>query len=170
MLTRGLFLAVPVCLGVSAQGHAAERLPHQVGIDNQSQATVREIYVSPAESGAWGGNRLVSTLSPGVFASVRFTGPCAANLRVILDDGTERTRHDVDLCTGSDFTLDADGLQVGRGGNDVMPQPRARAPVATAAPSPAAPSGPARNGSGASAGTPAEHWDGHFLTHRYGGL
>jgi hypothetical protein len=167
MFSKSIIAAL---LLVSAAGAALaqERQAHQVGIVNRSGDVVREIYVAPQTSEGWGGNRLISRLPGGANASIRFTGPCAAKIRVVGERGGARD-HVADLCAQSGFALLDDRLADAAQTEEVADAPGVapiRHAAAVVAPTPVmpAPAGPV-----AGAIDPGR-WTGHYLTHHYGGL
>jgi hypothetical protein len=152
-----VFATLPALCGWAPACEAQDRQPHQVGIVNHANGIVQEIYIAPGDTADWGGNRLISRLPGGAYASIRFTGPCAARLRIVLNTGQEEI-HNADLCQQSDFSVTDRELTDST--DAVMPvASRAIARQPTPTPEPDVPGAIDSN-----------RWNGRFLLHRYGGL
>ena len=72
-----------------------------VRIMNAGPISATGLYLAPIGTAGWGANLLAGlVLQPGGLMSVQLGdgGGCRFNLRLVLRDGREALRHDVDLC------------------------------------------------------------------------
>ena len=82
-----------------AQLRAGDRL---VRFTNETRQPIVELHVSAAGAGDWQGDLLGSDyLPPGVSVLVPIADPnegCRIDVKMVLDDGSERIRRSVDIC------------------------------------------------------------------------
>jgi hypothetical protein len=72
---------------------------HEVTLTNGSSRPIQQVYVSASEADQWGDDRLgQSSLSVGDSRAIGYRGPCAADLRVVFDNGAAEERRALDLC------------------------------------------------------------------------
>lgn len=72
---------------------------HVIGLENATQRTIRQIFVSPDSADQWGED-LASTsgIAPQQRDEVRYRGGCMADLRVVFDNRAAEERRGVDIC------------------------------------------------------------------------
>jgi len=102
-----------------------------VRVRNTAPVSATGLFLAPTGTSAWGANLLGGLfLPPGAFLSVQLGegGGCRFDLRMVLRDGREAVRRDVDVCAERVVAMALD------------PAPPPEAP-ATAAPAPATPPG-----------------------------
>jgi hypothetical protein len=78
-------------------------------VTNETGQPIVELYLAVAGSGNWQGDLLGRDyLSPGNSVLVAIDDPnesCQADLRIVLDDGSERVSRDADICLVADFSV-----------------------------------------------------------------
>ncbi|BDG74711.1 hypothetical protein [Roseomonas fluvialis] len=97
-----------------------------IRVVNAAPVSATGLYLAPTGTSSWGGNLLgVLTLRPGAFMSVQpgDGGGCRFDVRLVLRDGREALRNDVDVCAERVITMAPDA-----------PPPTADTPAATARP------------------------------------
>jgi hypothetical protein len=90
-----LVLLAPPAFAQKGGGEAVQR----VQLVNRTLATVREVFLAPANAPAWGEDRLGATvLEPGEEAEIELAGGCEANLRIVYPGGAAEERRGLDIC------------------------------------------------------------------------
>jgi hypothetical protein len=140
-------LLLGATLLASPRGAAAQDA-RDFRIQNQSGATIVELYVSPVSDPNWGPNILRGAIPPGQAARVVFPSgdrffTCNYDVEVVTNDGQTRAATNMDLCSGeflfypSNFDRAASGRQSGSGPQAVPIQPAVTVPQAATVPQPA---------------------------------
>lgn len=94
-----------VVLGGAAVAEAGTR---KVTLTNGFGRTIRELFLAPAESGAWGDDALGrELLPPGGRHEVEFDGGCRADLRIVFETSAAEERRDIDICATPALALRA---------------------------------------------------------------
>jgi hypothetical protein len=103
-LRRGLMAALLVA-GVS--GHAQAQDP-SFRVNNRSNQTINEIYVSSANDSSWGQDLLgQNVLPPGQTFVVRLpAAQCMNDIRVVMASGQALERRRVDTCQITDYNIE----------------------------------------------------------------
>ena len=95
---RGLDLCArhQVAFGVPVVGEGGAR---RVTLVNGFGRTVREAYLSPADSDDWGEDALEDeVIAPGARRALAMEGGCRADLRIVFDNDSAEERRDIDIC------------------------------------------------------------------------
>ncbi|PWS35484.1 hypothetical protein DFH01_17910 [Falsiroseomonas bella] len=76
-------------------------------LNNRSNATINEIYVSSANDNSWGSDLLgQNVLGPGQTLVIRLPqGQCLNDIRVVLANGQSHERRRVDTCQITDYNI-----------------------------------------------------------------
>lgn len=110
LLMAGL-LAQPVLADVPRPARAALG-DRELVVENRSDRSINEIYVSPSSTDQWGEDRLgESTLEPGRTLRVRLgrMRDCSFDVQVIYDDASREERLGQDVCRSKQLALDGRG-------------------------------------------------------------
>ena len=96
--------------GAAARGAAAPVIGSadpSFRLNNAGGRVVREVYVSSAEDGSWGEDRLgANVLPPGQRMLVRLpAGQCVNDIRIVFMDGDAQERRRVDTCALTDMQV-----------------------------------------------------------------
>lgn len=83
--------------GSGAQAEPAAE-PRQVELHNRTPLALAEVYLAPAGSGQWGANRVTEALAAGGQTTLRYTGPCEADLRVVFTNRAAEERRAINVC------------------------------------------------------------------------
>lgn len=100
---RNHLLAFDASRAVSPPGLDAGE--HRVVIVNQDNRPIQQVLISPAESGDWGDDRLLDSLSVGAMETVSYRGTCLADMRVVFDNRSAEERRGLDLCALGGITI-----------------------------------------------------------------
>jgi hypothetical protein len=76
-------------------------------VNNQTRATINEIYVSSANDSGWGADRLgANVLAPGQSLTIRLpSGQCLNDIRVVYASGQSQEWRRRDTCQITDFNI-----------------------------------------------------------------
>jgi len=140
-------LVLGATLLVSPRGASAQDA-RDFRIQNQSGATIIELYVSPVSDPNWGANILRGAIPPGQAARIVFPSgdrffTCNYDVEVVTNDGQTRAATDMDLYSGdflfypSQFDRGASGRQSGSLPQAVPVQPAVTVPQPANVPQPA---------------------------------
>lgn len=88
-------------------GERPEEPPRRVVLANGHARTVRQVFLAPTKSGAWGDDTLgAAVLAPGARYEATFEGGgCHADLRVVFDTEAAEERRGIDICTDTVIAL-----------------------------------------------------------------
>jgi hypothetical protein len=94
-----------LCLAYGAIGPPSESAPRRVRITNEMQEPIVELHAATLGSGDWQADLLGpwDSLRPGNSVWVDIDDrneSCRIDLKMVLDDGTERVSRSVDVCRG----------------------------------------------------------------------
>jgi hypothetical protein len=91
----------------AAGGAQAQSNDPSFRVNNRSNATVNEIYVSSSAQGTWGPDHLgQNVLPPGQSYVIRLPmGQCINDIRVVYQGGQAAERRQVNTCNLTDFNL-----------------------------------------------------------------
>jgi hypothetical protein len=69
------------------------------------ERAITGIYLSPVESGDWGGNQISAPISNGGTAEISMDGECQADLRIVFDNNAAEELRGFDMCRNAAITL-----------------------------------------------------------------
>lgn len=104
-LRRGLPAAL-VLFGLAAPAMAQSNDP-SFRLNNRTNVTINEIYVSSSNDNAWGNDRLgANVLAPGQTLMIRLPqAQCINDIRVVYANGQTHERRRVDTCQITDYNM-----------------------------------------------------------------
>jgi hypothetical protein len=99
---------LPAVLLASALAAPALAQDPSFRLNNRSNATINEIYVSSSNDNSWGRDLLgQNVLAPGQTLTIRLPqGQCLNDIRVVLASGQAHERRRVDTCQITDYNIE----------------------------------------------------------------